>query len=51
MNNENIVEIKNLKKSFDKGKIIALNGTLCKIAIEQGIKTPVNQMIFSVLQL
>lgn len=26
MNNENIVEIKNLKKGFDKGRIIALNG-------------------------
>lgn len=26
MNNENIVQIKNLKKSFDKGKITALNG-------------------------
>ncbi len=26
MNNKNIVEIKNLKKSFDKGKITALNG-------------------------
>lgn len=26
MNNENIVEIKNLRKGFDKGKITALNG-------------------------
>ena len=26
MNNENIIEIKGLKKSYDKGKIIALNG-------------------------
>lgn len=32
-------------------EIIALNGTLCRLAIEQGIDTPVNQMIFSVLQL
>jgi hypothetical protein len=26
MNDEKIVEIKNLKKGFDKGKITALNG-------------------------
>ena len=26
MNNENIIEIKGLKKSYDKGKIKALNG-------------------------
>lgn len=31
MNNGNIVEIKNLKKGFDKGRIIALNGIDLKI--------------------